>query len=483
MDAGPRARMRDTNRDEQQSAWSPTDVGLNIRQLTSPFQLHRPASGWPSWCIVVGGAYVLLMCVFAGIGLGTIIATRSPMLTIVSEGGSQSGGQSFVRQSTRFETGSVKSLDDFIRLKQLPRHLLTHSDMQFCPNIPEPQTDELYRVPDKVNVLMVIGTQKTGTTWLFEALQQHPSFIAAIRRPGEDRALAVGSLRAKEPQYFNRWPLPPVGEYLHAWHSGVIGAMISDAAGRRVLLDASPQYLMCAAAPPRIRAAVPHAKFIMVVRDAPIRTLSDFIMMGRLPDCSINPSRLCPLPDFLEQVQYELNDPKWRPECFFNGTEPGTTWWDCHQCHFGYIDQKVASGACAELERTGPPDLATCAEPSHRFIDHGLYAAQLAWWLRFFPPEQFLIISSWQLRDPEERIRVLNRIVDFSGMSGAQLFTDNMVAGLVGFQGNYSRADLSANDTLALGMLREYFRKPQEDLEALVNTFWPEGNFRIDPET
>lgn len=76
----------------------------------------------------------------------------------------------------------------------------------------------------------------------------------------------LGSLRAKEPQYFNRWPLPPVGDYLHAWHSGVVGAMVSDFAGRRVLLDASPQYLMCAAAPPRVQAVLPHSKFIMVVR-------------------------------------------------------------------------------------------------------------------------------------------------------------------------------------------------------------------------
>lgn len=56
------------------------------------------------------------------------------------------------------------------------------------------------------------------------------------------------------------------------------------------------------------------------MQDGPIRTLSDFMMMGRIPDCASNPSRLCPLPDFLEQVEYELNDPKWRPECFFNGT-------------------------------------------------------------------------------------------------------------------------------------------------------------------
>lgn len=28
------------------------------------------------------------------------------------------------------------------------------------------------------------GTQKTGTTWLFQALHKHPSFSPALRRPG-----------------------------------------------------------------------------------------------------------------------------------------------------------------------------------------------------------------------------------------------------------------------------------------------------------
>lgn len=70
----------------------------------------------------------------------------------------------------------------------------------------------------------------------------------------------------KEPQYFNRWPLPAVEAYLHAWHSGVVGAMVSGAAGQRVLLDASPQYMMSAAAPPRLKAAIPHARFVVLVR-------------------------------------------------------------------------------------------------------------------------------------------------------------------------------------------------------------------------
>ena len=76
-------------------------------------------------------------------------------------------------------------------------------------------------------------------------------------------------LLTKEPQYFNRWPLPSAESYLHAWHSGVVGAMLSGAAGERVLLDASPQYLMSAAAPPRVKATVPHARFVLVVRVRP----------------------------------------------------------------------------------------------------------------------------------------------------------------------------------------------------------------------
>lgn len=73
-------------------------------------------------------------------------------------------------------------------------------------------------------------------------------------------------LKTKEPQYFNRWPLPSIESYLHAWHSGVVGAMVSGAAGERVLLDASPQYMMSAVAPPRVKASIPHARFVLVVR-------------------------------------------------------------------------------------------------------------------------------------------------------------------------------------------------------------------------
>jgi hypothetical protein len=38
----------------------------------------------------------------------------------------------------------------------------------------------------------VAGTQKTGTTWMFRALTKHPSFIPAIRRPGQVSSFSRG---------------------------------------------------------------------------------------------------------------------------------------------------------------------------------------------------------------------------------------------------------------------------------------------------
>ena len=108
MDTVPRPRMRDAHRDAHQTASSGTDAELGIKHMISPFQSYRPASGWPAWCLVAGGAYVLLMCVFAGIGLGTLIATRNPLMSITTVHGVTPVGVPSVQQSTRFETGSVK---------------------------------------------------------------------------------------------------------------------------------------------------------------------------------------------------------------------------------------------------------------------------------------------------------------------------------------------------------------------------------------
>lgn len=60
-------------------------------------------------------------------------------------------------EGCRLIIASMQSLDDFLRLKQLPDQLLEHKDMEFCPNIPEPTTEELDPIPEQLKLLMIIG--------------------------------------------------------------------------------------------------------------------------------------------------------------------------------------------------------------------------------------------------------------------------------------------------------------------------------------
>lgn len=118
------------------------------------------------------------------------------------------------------------------------------------------------------------------------------------------------------------------------------------------------------------------------------------------------------------------------------------TWMECFRCSFNFIDVQYepAKTACQNLEGAtkaeilqsaessttfeklqddddysfGPEDSNDnivvnrfdCSIPHFGFIDQSKYAAQFAWWLRFFPPERFMFVSSWQLHDEEESLRV-----------------------------------------------------------------------------
>lgn len=76
----------------------------------------------------------------------------------------------------------------------------------------------------------------------------------------------MANILLKEPKFFNRWPMPPTEWYMHAWNSTTIGEILAGVTKNKVLLDSSPQYLMVPTAAARVKASVPHAKFVIVVR-------------------------------------------------------------------------------------------------------------------------------------------------------------------------------------------------------------------------
>lgn len=56
---------------------------------------------------------------------------------------------------------------------------LQHSDVDWCEGSHEPSEEELRSIPESTKVLFIAGAQKAGTTWLFNALDKHPTFVGA----------------------------------------------------------------------------------------------------------------------------------------------------------------------------------------------------------------------------------------------------------------------------------------------------------------
>lgn len=77
--------------------------------------------------------------------------------------------------------------------------------------------------------------------------------------------------------------------------------------------------------------------------------------------------------------------------------------------------------------------------------------------------------------------QVLNDILAFAGVSLEAEFTAAMLADVKGF--NAAGHEHTAGEREALAQLREFFRKPQQDLKRLVDTFWPDSGFDIDYES
>ena len=80
--------------------------------------------------------------------------------------------------------------------------------------------------------------------------------------------------------------------------------------------------------------------------------------------------------------------------------EERRTWGDCWRCdqHIDDCDELSAKearavGGCTPNQMPLVPDM-----PLTHF---GMYAPQLAWWLSFFPPENFVVLTSEELHDPD----------------------------------------------------------------------------------
>ena len=194
---------------------------------------------------------------------------------------------------------------------------------------------------------LIIGAQKAGTTALYAYLRRHP----AITGPSW-----------KEVSYFDRHY--GRGE---AWYRGNFPNRVR--ARGKLVGEASPSYIFHPLGPERVKALVPEARLVALVRHPVDRALSHYhheVALGREP---------LRFEDALDAEEDRLRGEEERlaadPSYF------SRAWW------------------------------------SHAYKSRGRYAEQLERWLAVFPREQLLILPSEDLGGEPERTHT--RVLDFLG--------------------------------------------------------------------
>jgi hypothetical protein len=234
---------------------------------------------------------------------------------------------------------------------------------ELVPTIPEPARAALRnavwtygRATARARPLpdfLILGAQKAGTTALYAYLRRHPG----ITGPSW-----------KEVSYFDRHYAR--GE---AWYRGNFPNLAR--ARGKLVGEASPSYLFHPLAPERVKALVPEARLIALVRNPADRAHSHYnheVALGREP---------LPFEDALEAEEERLRGEEERlvadPRYF------SRAWW------------------------------------SHAYKARGRYADQLERWLAVFPREQLLIVPSDDLGSAPELTHA--RVLEFLGAAAKPL--------------------------------------------------------------
>lgn len=240
---------------------------------------------------------------------------------------------------------------------------------------------------------VVIGAQKAGTSSLYGQLAAHPSVVPAIR---------------KEVHHFDR-PPAPLAHY-RAWfpRRATLDARAART-GRGITGEATPFYLAHPAAPERLRAAVPDARLIAVLRDPVARAISGYHHAVRVGD------EHRPIEVALDPAAAEDLPPP-----------SAAAWYDDADC---------------PLRRRG-------------YLARSRYAEQLERWLAVFPRVQLLVLDSDALRGGRLPDEVLT-FLELPGASPAAVPDRNV--------GSYVAPDSGLD-----AVLRDYFRPYDARLASLL---------------
>ncbi len=122
---------------------------------------------------------------------------------------------------------------------------------------------------------LIIGAAKAGTTAVYHYLKQHPEICMSRHKETNFFALEDQSLDFQGPgdrEHISRFSVTRIEDY---------EALFQGAEGKTAIGEASPMYLYDPTAPARIKARIPDARLIAILRDPAERAFSMYSMFVR----------------------------------------------------------------------------------------------------------------------------------------------------------------------------------------------------------
>ena len=221
--------------------------------------------------------------------------------------------------------------------------------------------DRMRRATSRWRVLpdfVIIGVHKGGTTSLYDYLAAHPQVVPAFE---------------KEVHYFDSRYDGDEASYRMSFPNTARMAAVARRHGQAITGEASPYYISHPHIPARVKAMVPDARLVLVLRDPVDRAISAFHHNRRRTSNE-------PLETLDDAIDRELNE-------------------------LADEQQKLI-----EDERHDDFEYAW-----HCYLTRGIYVDQLRWWHEQFPREQLMVVQSERLG--ERPAEVFDEVRRFLGLS------------------------------------------------------------------
>ncbi len=263
--------------------------------------------------------------------------------------------------------------------EQLDRAVNLHKRLFTSPDNPLPDC-------------LIIGAQRAGTSSLYRNLLQHPG---------------IGGATRKEVHYFDQNHRQGPN-----WYRSFFSAA-SPGEATRLNIEASPYYIYHPAVPARVKALLPEARLIALLRDPVERAWSGYLHARERG---------------LESLEFA-----------------------------DALDAEAGRLRGEEQRLLADPSYTSYAHRHHSYQSRGLYAEQLARWLEHFPRERLLLLKAEDLYT--DATGVTRRVLAFLGLPE-----------IPGIQPSWrnSTPDKAAMPEAVRDRLRRYFEPANASLRAIA---------------